>query len=53
MFTLDNTTGFNASELEIINAALAIRLERGEDRKAASDAINNAWFTGAAVADLT
>jgi len=52
MFSQDNTEGFTNSELEILNAALKIRLERGEDEQDASDAINNAWVKGAQVEDL-
>ena len=52
MFTEENTNGFSADDLEILNAALRIRLDRGEDEKNASDAINNAWIDGATVADL-
>ena len=43
MFTDQNTEGFSASTLAILNAALTIRLACGEDIKNASDAINNAW----------
>ena len=53
MFTEQNTEGFSTADLEILNAALSARLARGEDEKTASDAINNAWFEGATVADLT
>jgi hypothetical protein len=52
MFTLENTEGFTSEEIIILNAALAIRVERGEDEKVASDKINNAWFSGASVEDL-
>lgn len=52
MFTIENTDGFTAQELEILNAALEIRMARGEGKTAAHDAINNAWVSGATVADL-
>lgn len=50
---MDNTNGYSADELAILNAALVIRMERGEDEKSASDAINNAWVAGADISDLT
>lgn len=52
MFTFDNTEGFSAAEIIILNEALNTRLARGEEEKSASDAINNAWFSGATVPDL-
>ena len=52
MFTFDNTEGFTAAQLNILNEALRIRMERGEEITAAQDAINNAWVEGATVADL-
>lgn len=42
----------SVAEIATLNAALAIRIERGEDEKAAHDAINNAWVEDATVADL-
>jgi hypothetical protein len=53
MFTESNTEGFSTDELETLNAALFVRLTRGEDEKSAADAINNHWVEGATVADLT
>ena len=52
MFTADNTEGFTATELATMNDAMRIRIARGESEKGASDAVNNAWFDGATVADL-
>lgn len=52
MFTEANTEGFTSRELEIMNAALALRIENEEDEKSACDAINNAWKSGATVLDL-
>ena len=52
MFTADNTEGFTANELTMLNNALHIRIGRGEEEKGAADAINNAWFDGATVDDL-
>ena len=52
MFTEQNTEGFSTADLETMNAALSVHLARGEDEKSASDAVNNAWFDGATVADL-
>jgi hypothetical protein len=43
MFTMENTEGFTQSEIDLLNAALEIRVSRGEDEKDASDAINNLW----------
>jgi hypothetical protein len=54
MFTNDNTNGcYTTNELATLNEALAVRTARGEIHDGASDAINNAWQTGATVADLT
>lgn len=52
MFTDENTEGFSAAELALLNEALAIRLARGEDEKNASDAINNAWNESATLSML-
>lgn len=52
MFTMDNTEGFTAAELATLNAALKIRMDRGEDEKSARDIINNRWVEGATVEDL-
>jgi hypothetical protein len=52
MFTQENTEAFTAEEIEILNAALAVRLARDEDENSASDAINNAWHRGATLVEL-
>jgi hypothetical protein len=52
MFTEQNTEGFSTADLETLNAALKARVGRGEDEKSAADAINDAWFEGATVAEL-
>jgi len=52
MFTEDNTEGFTAAELAILNEALALRLARGEDEKNAQDAINNLWRPGMTAGEL-
>ncbi len=52
MFTDENTEGFSAAELALLNEALAIRLARGEDEKNASAAINNAWNESATLSML-
>ncbi len=49
----NNTEGFTPQELALLNAALAIRLARGEDEKNARDAINNAWTDNATIETLT
>ncbi len=54
MFTLDNTDGFTQSDLDLMNAALAVYIERnsagetdpywlGQIEKSGSDLINNTW----------
>jgi hypothetical protein len=52
-YNQDNTEGFSPQELALLNAALKIRLERGEEEKNASDAINNAWTDNATIETLT
>jgi hypothetical protein len=52
MFTIDNTEGFNAAELALLNEALVIRIARGEHEKDASDAINNAWTLNCKLVNL-
>lgn len=52
MFTDNNTDGFTKAELEILNEALAIRVERGEDEQDASDTINDLWQPDATVEEL-
>lgn len=52
MFTEDNTSGFTVDEIDTLNAALSIRIVRGESEKSASDAITNAWRVGATVKTL-
>lgn len=51
-FSMENTNGFTAEQLLVLNEALAIRVARGEDEKTASDAVNNAWVEGATLEDL-
>jgi hypothetical protein len=48
MFTADNTEGFTAAELVILNDALKILIARNPDAQeySLSDAINNAWVGG-------
>jgi hypothetical protein len=43
MFTTENTTGFSASDLELMNEALSILVDDGMDESNASDIINNNW----------
>jgi hypothetical protein len=52
-YNQDNTEGFSVQQTDLLNAALAIRLARGEDEKNASDAINNAWTDTATIETLT
>lgn len=45
MFTQENTQGFTAAQIEMLNAALAIvqREIPDDDESNINDAINNAW----------
>lgn len=43
MFTTENTSGFTASDLELMNEALEILIANGMDEKNASDIVNNNW----------
>jgi hypothetical protein len=51
-FTTDNTDGFTSEELDLMNEAIEILVERGMDESNASDQINNAYVPGATLADL-
>ena len=54
MFTADNTTGFSAADLELLNKALKVLVADGMDESNASDIINNNWqATGNTVESLT
>lgn len=43
MFTMDNTEGFTADDLDLMNEALEILLADGIDESNASDIVNNNW----------
>ena len=43
MFTADNTQGFAASDLELLNQALAVLVKAVMDEKNASHRITNNW----------
>ncbi len=43
MFTLDNTAGFTQADLDLLNQAAAVLIERGVDEKNAADIVNNNW----------
>lgn len=43
MFTAENTAGFTASDLELMNEALGVLVAAGVDESNASDIINNNW----------
>ena len=43
MFTLDTTDGFTQSDLDILNSAQALLMERGIDESNAADIVNNNW----------
>ncbi|WP_143861980.1 hypothetical protein [Nostoc linckia] len=51
-FTSENTERFSDADLRVLNEAMKIRLERGEDHKNACDLVNNAYTPGATIADL-
>lgn len=54
MFTTENTTGFSASELELLNAALATLIADGIDESNAHDIVNNNWLpSGNTIESLT
>ncbi len=54
MFTVENTGNtFTYGELQTLNAALLVRMERGEHESNASAAITNAFAPGCTVDDLT
>ena len=44
MFTKENTQGFSASDLELLNKALAVLVNEGVDESYASDIVNNNWI---------
>ena len=46
MFTLENTTGFSKSDLELMNRAVVILVNHGYDEKTAQDAVTNNWCDG-------
>lgn len=61
MFTTDNTEGFTARELSIMNAVLATMMADSDPEdtdgyaqweKSVSDAINNSWIEGMDERDL-
>ena len=41
MFTAQNTNGFNAAELALMNEAVSALIAQGWDEKDASDLVNN------------
>jgi len=54
MFTIDNTEGFSASQLVLLNAALDKLIAAGWEEKSASDHIINNWLvSGNTVESLT
>lgn len=54
MFTTDNTQDFTATDLKLLNAALAQMLADGYDEQNASDIINNNWVeSGNTIQSLT
>lgn len=54
MFTLENTEGFTQANLDMMNKALAILIERGVEESNAQDIINNNWKeSGNTVESLT
>lgn len=53
MFNYENTEGFNAEEIALMNQAVEILMEQGIDEKSASDIVNNKFFAGCSLEDLT
>ncbi|WP_019573445.1 hypothetical protein [Curvibacter lanceolatus] len=47
MFTAQNTNGFNAAELALMNEAVSALMAQGWDEKDASDLVNNNFQDGA------
>jgi hypothetical protein len=47
MFTAQNTNGFNAAELALMNEAVSALMAEGWDEKDASDLVNNNFQDGA------
>ena len=43
MFTTENTHGFTQADCDLLNAAVAVLIERGIDEKNAADIVNNNW----------
>lgn len=54
MFTLENTTGFSANDISLLNQALRVLMELGLDEQNASAIVNNNWReSGNTVESLT
>lgn len=54
MFTLENTEGFNQSEINLLNAAIENLMASGIDEENASAIVNNNWqASGNTVESLT
>lgn len=54
MFTIENTNGFNQSEIDLMNQAARILMERGIEESGACDIVNNNWQeSGNTVESLT
>lgn len=43
MFSIDNTDGFTATQLDVLNAALKKLVAQGYETNEAHDKLNNAW----------
>jgi len=43
MFTLDNSSGFSAADLQLMNQAMRLLIEDGIPEKNAADIVNNNW----------
>lgn len=52
MFNYENTEGFTAQEIELLNQAATELISQGYDEKAASDKLNNNYFSGCTLEDL-
>lgn len=46
MFTLENTEGFTQQDLDLLNSAAQVLMDRGWDEKNAGDLVNNNFKVG-------
>lgn len=46
MFNTENTDGFSAEQIKLLNAAVTRLMESGVEEKSAQDIVNNNWTDG-------